>query len=206
MYNTNGKEACETRATVYRTLSLAFYPPTSDIAEIWQTLNELTPNDSESADNGKSTVDLNRNSFEYNRLFVGPVHLPCPPYESVYRKDRSELEVGTVLGPSTLDTKRRYREAGLEISNRFKDLPDHIAVELEFMHYLCSKELQAEDPEEAEKFTRMQRAFLKLHLTSWIPAFTNNVTRSTTSSFYKKAAFVLKEFVDDEQEYLATAQ
>lgn len=199
---TREKEDCETRVAVYRILSLAFYPPTSDVNQVWQSLNQLAPHDSESGHNDETRLEPDKTSFEYNRLFVGPERLPCPPYESVYRKDRSEMQIGTVLGPSTLDVKQRYREAGLEISKNFKDLPDHVGAELEFMHYLCSKQLEVENVDESEKFMKMEKEFVELHLIPWVFSFADNVTRNTTSPFYSKAAFVLKEFMNDEEAHL----
>lgn len=54
----------------------------------------------------------------------------------------------------------------------------------------------------SEDFKRMQEEFLKLHLVPWIPSFADKVAISTTSPFYRKIASVLKEFLNDEVEYL----
>ncbi|HZW55846.1 MAG TPA: molecular chaperone TorD family protein [Nitrososphaerales archaeon] len=194
------KEDTEARAAVYRILSLAFCPPSTETYKIWSALNQLeTPDD---ANGDQFEPDSKALAFEYNRLFVGPERLPCAPYESVHRKDRSEMEIGTVLGPSAFDVQRRYSEAGVETSKNFKDLPDHIAVELEFMHHLCSKELASENTDEAEIFRRMQEEFVEIHLAPWVFAFADKMTCSTNSPFYRKLAWVLRDFVGDEQDYL----
>jgi putative dimethyl sulfoxide reductase chaperone len=204
LYVIENKEDSQARAAVYRVLALSFYPPTAETNQIWHALNQLKLGHEESKQPLKSNAsfDVEALSFEYNRLFVGPERLPCPPYESVHRKDRSELEMGMVLGPSVLDVKRRYAEAGLEISKTFKDLPDHIAVELEFMHYLCSKELETENPEVCEKLRRIQAEFFRLHLLPWASSFADKIADNTASPFYGKVAFLLMEFMNDEERFL----
>ncbi|MFN2356106.1 MAG: molecular chaperone, partial [Desulfopila sp.] len=67
---------------------------------------------------------------EYARLFVGPFELLAPPYGSVY------LETGRrLMGDSTIAVQHMYTNAGLTLD--VQEAPDHIALELEFMHYLC---------------------------------------------------------------------
>lgn len=134
LYSKQSKEDTEERATVYRILSMAFCRPTDATNQIWNALNRLeSVHQEKSGCTSPSELDLKALTFEYNRLFVGPERLPAPPYESVHRKDRSEMEIGMVLGPSVLDVKRRYAEAGVAVSGNFRDLPDHITVELEFI-------------------------------------------------------------------------
>ncbi|HDH01197.1 MAG TPA: molecular chaperone TorD, partial [Nitrospirae bacterium] len=72
---------------------------------------------------------------EYAKLFVGPFELLAPPYGSVYLDDG-----GRVMGDSTMRVIEAYQKEGLSGNDDFKDLPDHIAVEMEFMSYLIYKE------------------------------------------------------------------
>jgi len=146
-------------------------------------------------------VDLKK---EYLRLFVGPGHVKCPPYESIYRQDRPPLEKGLVMGPSTADVRRRYAEADLVLAKNFNDLPDHIAVEMEFMHFLCAEELRALEEGNLQESTRrreMQLEFLREHLKPWVDRFAECILRSTSSSFHKSAAILLKTFVKSESEH-----
>lgn len=173
------------RAVTYKLLSLAFYKPSSDTMSLWKAIDDQTD---------ESVQELEQ---EYNRLFVGPGHVHCPPYESVYRRDRPEVEMGLVMGPSVIDVKRRYSEAGLVVSKDFKDLPDHIAVELEFMYFLCTNE--ARDVKEATEIWReRQSEFLVSHLLPWVSTFAEAVLINTTSPFYRAATNLLKEFLEDE--------
>ena len=61
------------------------------------------------------------------------------------------------MGPSTADVRHRYAEAGLVMPKNFTDLPDHIAVEMEFMHFLCAEELKDIGQGNSEESTRRRR-------------------------------------------------
>ena len=110
------------RASLYQMLSIAFYPPKSGVLRFWNEALSNFVNEGTSGEGAAPAVPLELR-VEYNRLFVGPGKLPCPPYESVYRTDRVEGEIGTLMGPSALDVKNRYAEAGLEISKKLQGLP-----------------------------------------------------------------------------------
>ncbi|MBI4331932.1 MAG: molecular chaperone TorD family protein [Chloroflexi bacterium] len=84
---------------------------------------------------GDSKDDLDL-KLEYTRLFRGPVKAAAYPYESM------NVE-GEVMAKSTLSVLDCYREVGVAVSESFNDLPDHITVELEFVRYLCLKEMAA---------------------------------------------------------------
>ena len=73
---------------------------------------------------------------EFARLFVGPYDLPAPPYGSVYLEGERRI-----MGESTVDASNRYRDSGLTTSESFRDPPDHIAAELEFMYFLVYSEI-----------------------------------------------------------------
>ncbi len=137
--------------------------------------------------------------LEYNRLFVGPGALACPPYESVYRRDRPESERGMLMGPSVIDVKHRYNEAGLQISKNFSDLPDHVAVELEFMCFLCAKEAEAAALGADKAIWRNRQAeFWKFHLNTWIGEFSDRLLKNAKSPFYKALGMFLKDWFEEE--------
>jgi putative dimethyl sulfoxide reductase chaperone len=203
-------EKYEFRANVYGILALAFSPPKIECGKLYEAIlqahrllcsnDESTPREHNSQD--LATAQLSK---EYLRLFVGPGRVQCPPYESVHRQDRPILERGLVMGPSTADVRHRYAEAGLVLPKNFTDLPDHIAVEMEFMHFLCSEELKSIEQgnlQESARRKTMEQEFLKEHLEHWVEGFADCVLKSTNSSFYKSAAGLLKSFVKNESEGL----
>ena len=96
---------------------------------------------------------------DFAKLFVGPYQLMAAPYGSVYLDDGR-----TLMGDSTFDVKNRYREEGLDTAKDFKDAPDHITAELEFMYYLVFKEIEAfsdSDIETVIGFIQKQKCFLE---------------------------------------------
>ncbi|MFH1774916.1 MAG: molecular chaperone TorD family protein [Methanobacteriota archaeon] len=115
---------------------------------------------------------------EYIRLFIGPVDPPALPYESKYSKEQ--------LGETVLRAKRAYAKAGIGKSKSCSEPEDHVALELDFMRYLCDKE--------SNKFLSMQREFLHNCLLNWVPKFCENIIRSN-SSFYKGIAKMTKGFL-----------
>lgn len=138
---------------------------------------------------------------DYAKLFVGPNELIAPPYGSIYLdKERK------VMGDSTIKTMELYREAGLAINDDFKELPDHIAVELEFMYYLVFKETEAlekSDIDTAHKFIKMQQEFLNSFLGLWINNFCEKIKNGTDNEFYIAlaecvSAFIMNSVIPDE--------
>jgi TorA maturation chaperone TorD len=119
---------------------------------------------------------------EYARLFVGPGRPVAHPYESVYRE-------GKVMGDCTVAVRRHYTAERLASEDHF--LPDHIAVELEFMAHLARREAEAlerDDENEALACLRRQEAFLREHLGRWLPSFCRKVLTSGAHPFYANLA------------------
>jgi TorA maturation chaperone TorD len=203
-------ENLEIRAKVYGILALAFYPPKPESGKLIEAIHQaqqlLHPNDDPILqEHNPQDLAAAQLSKEHLRLFVGPGRVPCPPYESVYRQDRPTLEKGLVMGPSTADVRNSYAEANLTLPKSFTDLPDHIAVEMEFMHFLCTEEARLTEQgnsQELAKIRKMQTEFLNEHLKPWVNDFAGCVTRSSNSYFYKAAASLLKTFIENESETL----
>ncbi|HXF65195.1 MAG TPA: molecular chaperone TorD family protein [Burkholderiales bacterium] len=81
----------------------------------------------------------------YSELFLVPP-APVPLNAGLYLD-------GAVMGPFTAEVEARYAGAGLARSERFRDLPDHVALQLEFVAYLCACEAQAgEGPARSREF------------------------------------------------------
>src|SRR3990172_4313196 len=76
--------------------------------------------------------------LDYTRLFLGPSHAIAKPYGSVWLEDQN-----TLMGDSTMAVLALYEEGGFEIDAEFRELPDHIAAELEFLYLLIYRENQA---------------------------------------------------------------
>lgn len=212
MTTTEQPETSKFRSNVYGILALTFSTPKASPTDLYTgILNAYTALCS-AEDPAMEAIGPSTQNFEpaqldreHLKLFVGPGRIKCAPYESSHRKDRPNFEKGLVMGPSTADVRRRYAEAGLEFSKHYTDLPDHIAVEMDFMHYLCNEEsklLQQGNHHEAKRLRKLQQEFLDAHLKPWVETFADCVLRSTDSQFYKAAANLLKVFMKSESDNL----
>jgi TorA maturation chaperone TorD len=198
------------RANCYRLLSACFYPPGelqgiedlfSDLAGLMGRLCPGAVGFSAEMRKSFAAWDL---PVDYAKLFVGPFELRAPPYGSVYLDGERR-----VMGDSTLRVINMYREAGLSVDKSFKEMPDHIAAELEFMHYLASKaaeEFEGSAPGGALTSVAKQKKFMDELLGPWIPAFCERIRRGASSTFYKALAGCLEAFVYCDSEHLCSAR
>ena len=218
------KKVAQVRSSVYSLLSQCFFQPSEELlASIIQgDFGEFLENTvgildgekvgreivrlkdfSAQAKEKSAEKTLQDMKVEYNRLFVGPGHLLAPPYESVYKTRNDDNKKGVVMGDDTIAAKKFYLQAGLEIDDNFKDLPDHIAVELYFMSYLCNLEfLSADEGEDGiaqtSNIKELQNEFLKSHLGTWITEFSQAVATQTNSEFYRGMVKITEEWVMSE--------
>lgn len=75
--------------------------------------------------------DVTSLQIDYAALFVGPAELLASPFGSIHLEKNHQL-----LGETTIKVQQLYKQAGLQIDQDSNTVPDHIAVELEFLHYL----------------------------------------------------------------------
>ncbi len=196
------------RQDAYKSLANLYRLPEKNIQKDLGVLSEqLKTLNSEAASYLKNMrTEFDQNSaldllkVEFTRLFIGPYSLPAPPYGSVYLENERK-----VMGDSTMDVQKRYQHFGLDISGSFKDVPDHISVELEFMFFLIYKEIvsiQSNEPEQAQELLFHQKSLHTDHLNIWIPEFIDCVIEHTGTEFYRSLATVTKIFITEELEYL----
>ncbi len=95
----------------------------------------------------------------WKKLLIGNGHSPLAVYESMYRN-------GRLLGPVMFAVKTEYQAVGLEVEG--PELPDHIAVELEFLSFLTEQE--AKKGRSARRWGQVRRKFIKNHAAQWMPA------------------------------------
>jgi len=191
------------RGDCYKLLSACFYLPKKEIyleEKVFKTLtsllNTLCPDAAIFSAAMEETIQKYSNedlAVEYARLFVGPFELKAPPYGSVY------LDGGRrVMGDSTIEVVRIYEKAGIVMDKDFKELPDHIAVELEFMYYLIYKEMEALEKLEKDKALALGETrilFFNRFLSQWVPSFCKKMKESTSNLFYIALADCLSTFV-----------
>jgi len=134
--------------------------------------------------------------IDYTRLFLGPVDARAKPYGSVW------------LGPdalamqdSTMAVVALYEEGGFELAEDFRDLPDHVAAELEFLYLLLFREGRAS----ADDALVLRKRLLGEHLGRWIGPFTDAVRAGAQCGFYRELGALTNRFVAMEARRAALA-
>jgi TorA maturation chaperone TorD len=133
---------------------------------------------------------------EYERLFVGPGQVPCPPYESFWREDVPVDIRRTLMGPCTAELKEIYSDLGLQMSSQSVELPDHIAIELEAMAYALS----------FEETAPVARRIFEEHLARWLPRLCRAVAHEVVEAFYRDLAVLTLDWLAAIKGYFALAE
>lgn len=197
--------------TVFEILSACYFLPDPGLSEKLGHLEFNMTNVCETAvpliqnmrKEFKAGADIEPLRVDFAKLFVGPYQLAAAPYGSVYLEDERKM-----MGNSTLDVRERYRDAGLDTAKTFKEAPDHISAELEFMHYLIYKEIEAfanSDLESAIASIQRQKSFLENHLMAWVPEFAKSITEHARNPFYLNLARATEIFLKENYEIVCTA-
>lgn len=199
---TESRTNTATREDIYRLLAACYYPPSQELVEerccetLAALLSTVVP---DAAHYASAAVDAGSESLlesltvEYARLFVGPFQLVAPPYGSIYLDDTK-----TVMGNSTARVAALYHNCGLQLADDFHELPDHFAVELEFISFLAFKQREAEisgDSTEAARIRSLQKEFLESFLMPWLEPFTSAIINDGEAPFYQALAQCTAAFV-----------
>ncbi len=129
--------------------------------------------------------DLDTLKREYSGLFeVGSEGPPCPI--------REDLQTGQRKGTRE-DLVRFYGYFNYLLDEKFAWAPDHLSVELEFMHFLCFREASAGD--DAASYQLAQADFSERHLVRWVPELADSVARSAPESIYRRVIEVIDRYL-----------
>lgn len=190
------------RADLARLLAACYYEPGPEFAEerVFDAVREaaasVDPMLAEVAGclaQGFARADGGELLVDYTRLFLGPVDTLAKPYGSVWLDDDAPL-----MGDSTMAVLQHYEDAGFEVDEGFRDLPDHIAVELEFLYVLLFREAEARVRQDAETLAgvlRMHHRFLAEHLGRWATPFAAAVAAGAQTPYYRDLAELTARFV-----------
>ena len=118
-------------------------------------------------------------SVEFHRLFVGPHHVPCPPWGSIY------LDEGRLFGPTSLEVARLYAQLGFAIPEGKSEPSDHIAYELSFLAELLALVEKADNAVLQEKAAKEAEQFLDRFVLPWFPLFAASVQEEDRDGFYR---------------------
>ena len=181
------------QANSYRLLADCYYPPDDELIRKIADAACTNPVFAELTCHVPPAVELEALRVDHARLFIGPYRLLAPPYGSVY------LEDNRIMGDSTLDVRDYYESEGLDTI--IKEAPDHIAVELEFVYYLLTKQIRAikdADTQMLKSCEQKQNSFLQTHLGRWLPRLVEKIQENAQAEFYRTLANLTEKFIQND--------
>lgn len=190
-------EELRLRANLYKILSVLYQPPLDDHDEyirhlgtcITSLLPELDGAYDEMTAYFEQQDSLSALQVEHAKLFIGPFGTVVPPYSSLHIDEKPQI-----MGESTFEAYQYYLEAGIDMEAAFKEPPDHITAELEFMYYLICNYLNSND----EAFLDRQRAFVTSHLAQWVIRFAEKLEQHAASAYYRNLGIITRNFIKRE--------
>ena len=140
----------------------------------------------------------------FNPDFVNLSILHLIPYETFYTREDQKVETGGANPVTDMYSAYNFMvdfEQARTVSS------DHIGIELEFMHHLCSAEFKAleeNDTEAVKELQSVQKEFLNKHLINWAPMYLINMKFEARTPLYYDAADMALEFILSDNEYLVS--
>jgi DMSO reductase family type II enzyme chaperone len=126
---------------------------------------------------------------EYSGLFeVGGNGPPVPIREDLHRNQPAGVRE---------DIVRFYEFFGYGLEEKFQWSPDHLSIELEFMHFLCYQEAEQLAAEEGDalSFQLAQSDFSERHLVNWVSDLAAKVADKHPDGLYTKLLAAMSEFL-----------
>lgn len=229
------QQEAQIREAIYSFLSSVYLHPVSEVT-LQQICDDLFLNDLVEVLPGEATVELRQYlsaldttsladelavlKQEYMSLFTVPTGRYVTPFEDIYRGKTTDGQPhrGPLLGVRAIAAKQLYREAGAEMDNITKELPNHIGVELSFMRFLCEREAAAlidnnsdifdknNDQDnidtstfsQAEIYRAYQVRFLGEHLTRWFPELNEEIQKKSVHVFYRSISSMTQEYLQQD--------
>lgn len=138
--------------------------------------------------------DLETLLIDYTRLFIiAPGQVTAMPYASFWLTEDPSMR-----HEATTAVIEAYEQGGFDVSDDIRELPDHIAVELEFLYLLIFARNQAQaggDTEELAAANDKHRRFAAEHMAAWIGPFAASMKSGAETAFYRELADLTERFV-----------
>ena len=147
--------------------------------------------------------DVENLEWGYRATFgAATVAMDCPPYEMYYSGSQIWQQTQDLA-----DISGFYKAHGIQMEEDTTTTRwDHVAVELEFLHFLTYKlayAIENHSAEEQEECLSAKKKFLYAHIGRWIKAFSTSVIKKTPEDFYRQAATLATVFVHKEMARLS---
>ena len=135
---------------------------------------------------------------DYSGLFeVGSKGPPVPIREDLHRNQPAGVRE---------DIVRFYEFFGYGLEEKFAWSPDHLSIELEFMHFLCYQEAEQSAAEggDALPYQLAQSDFAKRHLVNWVSELAERVNQQQPGCLYSRLLAAMSEFLVKDFEWQAS--
>jgi TorA maturation chaperone TorD len=138
-------------------------------------------------------------AVDYASLFLVPgFSRQVYPWESAYFSQPPRM-----FGEPYHQMVAAYKKVGYEKPQNFKDAEDHVALELDFMAYLCRLAragIEAGNVEYAVGYLKLQKEFLQDHLNRWAGKLCTGIIDKSESQFYKAIGMLMRSFLARESQ------
>lgn len=195
------------RADLCRLLAACYYQPGPEFTE--ERVFDSMRTAASELDEGLATLaqslgdafdaqPLDELQIDYTRLFLNPAGPLAAPYESSWLAGKDPMVFDEVI-QSVLDS---YRAGGYEVDEDFRDLPDHIAAELEFLYTLVFREARAAasgNDEQRAEAVGLRRRFVEQHLGRWIGPFAAALRDGGSTPLYRALGDLTERVVEAER-------
>ena len=128
---------------------------------------------------------------DFAGLFLVDPKQGALPYESLYRGDAKLL------------MQARLDRLGINVSDKYKEPADHLAIELDLMGNLIIHAAEATTAAQRESWLGEQDALLHEHLLAWFPRFEAACRAADQFGFYGASARLLGVFLTMDANYLS---
>jgi TorA maturation chaperone TorD len=144
---------------------------------------------------------------DFDRVYGLVTPKECPPYETEYHPNSETF----FRSQQMADIAGFYHAFGIEPAQAHPERPDHLALELEFMAFLQTKQRLAtasagEDAraadDQAEVCDLAAKSFFQDHLAWWVPAFATGLMRKAGGGYNAAFARLLAAFIPVERQRL----
>ncbi|MBN2122906.1 MAG: molecular chaperone TorD family protein [Deltaproteobacteria bacterium] len=198
------------RSEAYKALSVFYRYPDESILEEWKRTGEdaaaslqalssrwkfLSPENVQGFLGSMEDLTPQELQAEYVRLF--DYRPPCPLFESSYVKpDRSNP------GEVQLLVERMYN--AFDLDSTPSDPPDHLTLEMEFMHFLTFQEAEAvrEGNGDVEKYRSAQKSFHEEHIQGWVPDLCERLQSHAGLPLFRFLGALTAEWIANEAGYI----
>lgn len=194
-------EVARNRSASYRYIALCLYPPDQELigmlisravanallqSTAWLGEEQVRLIDAIIGLGNCTQISCESLSNEYSRLLERGIER-ISPYESSYRWQSAQDLIN-----SSDDLRRalqhQYLLRGVQATS---GMEDHVAVEIEYLSFLCDKEAtmwQAKDHKAAHELRSQERNFINDHLSHWLPEFCKKLNDRALIPFYQYVA------------------